>query len=74
VINFFCAILIARLVKKVEKWLNDNNISVKLRDIKENNPTEQELHSWHEKSGLFLKRFFKTSGQKYKELELCNKY
>ena len=37
-INFFCAILIARLVKKIEKWLNDNNISVKLRDIKENNP------------------------------------
>ena len=46
---------------------------MQVRDIKENNPTEQELRSWHEKSGLPLKRFFNTSGQKYRELELRDK-
>ena len=59
--------------KKAEKWLADYGIAVTVRDIKENNPTEQELRSWHEKSGLPLKRFFNTSGQKYRELELKDK-
>ena len=59
--------------KKAEKWLADHGITVQVRDIKENNPTEQELRSWHEKSGLSLKRFFNTSGQKYRELELRDK-
>ena len=38
------------------------------RDIKQDNPTEQELRAWHEKSGLPLKRFFNTSGLQYKAL------
>ena len=59
--------------KKAEKWLSDHGIAVTVRDIKENNPTEQELRSWHEKSGLPLKRFFNTNGQKYRELELKDK-
>ena len=59
--------------KKADKWLSDHGIAVTVRDIKENNPTEQELRSWHEKSGLPLKRFFNTSGQKYRELELKEK-
>lgn len=59
--------------KKAENWLADHGIAVTVRDIKENNPTEQELRSWHEKSGLPLKRFFNTSGQKYRELELKEK-
>lgn len=59
--------------KKAEKWLADNGIAVKVRDIKEDNPTAQELRLWHEKSGLPLKRFFNTSGLKYKELKLKDK-
>ena len=59
--------------KKAEKWLADHGTAVTVRDIKENHPTEQELRSWHEKSGLPLKRFFNTSGQKYRELELKEK-
>lgn len=43
--------------KKAEKWLSDNGIAVKVRDIKKENPTEQDLRSWHEKSRLPLKRF-----------------
>ena len=59
--------------KKAEKWLTDNDITVKVRNIKEDNPTAQELRLWHEKSGLPLKRFINTSGLKYKELKLKDK-
>lgn len=59
--------------KKAEKWLANNGIAVTVRDIKEDNPTAQELRLWHEKSGLPLKRFFNTSGLKYKELKLKDK-
>jgi len=59
--------------KKAEKWLAEKGIAVKVRDIKEDNPTEQELRQWHKKSGLPLKRFFNTSGLKYKELGLKDK-
>ena len=59
--------------KKAEKWLVEQGIAVAVRDIKEDNPTEKELRQWHEKSGLPLKRFFNTSGLKYKELGLKDK-
>ncbi len=59
--------------KKAEKWLSENGIAAKVRDIKEDNPTEKELRQWHKKSGLPLKRFFNTSGLKYKELLLKDK-
>jgi arsenate reductase len=59
--------------KKAEKWLEDRKIPVEKRHIKENNPSEAELRSWHARSGLPLKRFFNTSGLKYKELELSKR-
>ena len=59
--------------KKAEKWLEDRKIPVEKRHIKEDNPTEAELRSWHERSGLPLKRFFNTSGLKYKEMELSKR-
>ena len=59
--------------KKAEKWLSEKGIAAKVRDIKEDNPTENELRQWHKKSGLPLKRFFNTSGLKYKELSLKDK-
>lgn len=40
------------------------------RNIKEENPTVEELKAWHQKSGLPLKRFFNTSGLAYKALGL----
>ena len=40
------------------------------RNIKEENPTAEELKAWHEKSGLPLKKFFNTSGLAYKALGL----
>lgn len=46
---------------------------VKYRDIQKENPTETELRAWHKASGLPLKRFFNTSGLKYKALGLKDK-
>ena len=59
--------------KKAEKWLESRKIDVVKRNIKEENPTEAELREWHARSGLPLKRFFNTSGLKYKELGLSKK-
>lgn len=39
----------------------------------ENNPTMDELKTWIERSGLEVKRFFNTSGMKYRELGLKDK-
>lgn len=59
--------------KKAEAWLTDNRIEYDMRNIKEENPTEEELRRWYAISGLPLKRFFNTSGLLYKSLELKDK-
>ena len=59
--------------RKAKKWLEEQGVSFTERDIKLDNPTEQELRAWHEKSGLPLKRFFNTSGLQYKALGLKDK-
>lgn len=56
--------------RKALQWLDANGVRYDLRDIKTENPTEQELRLWYEKSGLPLKRFFNTSGLQYRALEL----
>ena len=48
--------------QKAKAWLQERGVAFDERDIKQDNPTEQELRAWHEKSGLPLKRFFNTSG------------
>ena len=37
--------------KKAQKWLDDHQIPYELRDIKENNPSAEELAAWQKKSG-----------------------
>lgn len=59
--------------KKAKKWLDEQGISYEDRHIIEDNPTVKELKDWHERSGLPLKRFFNTSGMKYRELGLKDK-
>ena len=59
--------------KKAQAWLDDHGISYDLRDIKEQNPSLEELKEWHGRSGLPLKRFFNTSGLQYRALELKDK-
>lgn len=59
--------------QKAQKWLNAQGVPYEVRDIKQDNPTEQELRAWHKTSGLPLKRFFNTSGLQYKALGLKDK-
>ena len=59
--------------QKARRWLKERGAAVEERDIKEERPTADELRAWHAKSGLPLKRFFNTSGLKYKELGLKDK-
>lgn len=59
--------------QKAQKWLDENNISYELRNIKEENPTAEELEQWYRDSGLPLRRFFNTSGLIYKSMDLKNK-
>ena len=59
--------------RKALKWLDDNEIEYKLIDIKEEHPDEKTLRKYHKKSGLPLRKFFNTSGQLYREMELSKK-
>lgn len=59
--------------KKAEQYLQAKGLSFTVRDIKTDNPTADELRTWHEASGLPLKRFFNTSGNLYKQLGLKDK-
>lgn len=56
--------------QKALRWLDDNKIKYEIRDIKEDNPTLEEISSWYKMSGLPLKKFFNTSGLLYKSMEL----
>ena len=59
--------------QKAKKWLDANGVSYELRDIKEQNPSYEELKKWYGMSGLPMKKFFNTSGLLYKSMELKNK-
>ena len=59
--------------QKAKRYLDERAISHTMRDIKEENPTYEELKKWHAMSGLPLKRFFNTSGLVYKSLGLKEK-
>lgn len=59
--------------QKAKKWLDEHGLTYEDRHIVENNPTYEELKAWYARSGLPLKRFFNTSGLKYKALQLKDK-
>lgn len=71
-INFICYPK-CTTCKKAQKWLDENNIEYTLRDIKQDNPSMDELAKWYKTSGMPLKKFFNTSGLLYKSMELKNK-
>ncbi|MGP1440793.1 MAG: arsenate reductase family protein [Treponema sp.] len=58
---------------KAKKWLDNHCINYTERHIKEDKPSAHELKTWHQKSGLPLKKFFNTSGLIYKSLKLKEK-
>lgn len=59
--------------QKAKKWLTEHGVAFEDRHIAEQNPTKEELTLWIERSGLPIKRFFNTSGQLYRQLELKDK-
>jgi arsenate reductase len=59
--------------QKAKKWLDERGIQYEVRDIKEKNPSYDELKAWLAASGLPVKKFFNTSGLLYKSLNLKDK-
>lgn len=59
--------------KGVLKTMDEKNLSYELRDIKEENPSKEEIKKWHEATDYDIKRFFNTSGMIYRQENLKDK-
>ncbi|GGF32383.1 hypothetical protein GCM10010954_34470 [Halobacillus andaensis] len=59
--------------KKAKKWLDEHEVSYTTVHIVEETPSEEELSTIIEKSGLSARKFFNTSGKKYRELNMKEK-
>lgn len=59
--------------QKAKKWLDEHRVEYKERHIAEDRPSRDELEEWYRRSGLPLKKFFNTSGQIYREMQLKDK-
>ncbi|MEC0314804.1 arsenate reductase family protein [Bacillus subtilis] len=59
--------------RKAKKWLEEHGKEINEIHIAEQPPSKEELKALFEKSGLDLKKFFNTSGMKYRELNLKEK-
>lgn len=59
--------------RKALKWLDEKGIEYESIHIVEQPPTQEQLKTLIDKSGLDIKKFFNTSGMKYRELGLKDK-
>ena len=59
--------------QKAKKWLDNNKIKYKDRNIITETPTKEELKKWAKQAGLEPKKLFNTSGMKYRELKIKEK-
>jgi arsenate reductase (glutaredoxin) len=59
--------------QKAKKWLKENDVAIQPVHIVDNPPSKEELKDLVQKSGLELKKFFNTSGMKYRELGMKEK-
>jgi arsenate reductase len=59
--------------RNAKKWLDSHNIEYQEVHIVEQPPSKAELEAYYKASGLELKKFFNTSGQKYRELGVKDK-
>lgn len=57
-------------VKKVKDWLEKNNFEYENIDMVKQPPSREEMENMYKTSGLEIKKFFNTSGMKYRELGL----
>ena len=51
-------------------WLDEHGVEYVDRDNVTDNPSAEELATWIARSGLPVRRFFNSSGMKYRELGL----
>ena len=59
--------------KKAKQWLLDKGVEFEDINIVEKTPTVAELKKWIPKSGQDIRKWFNTSGIKYRELNLKDK-
>ena len=59
--------------RDAKKWLENHGQQVETVDMIQEGPAAQLLEKWISESGLPLRRFFNTSGMKYRELGLKDK-
>ncbi|MCR9039407.1 arsenate reductase family protein [Bacillus sp. L381] len=59
--------------RNAKKWLEDRGKEINEIHIVEETPAKEEIKDLYEKSGLELRKFFNTSGMKYRELNLKEK-
>lgn len=59
--------------QRAKRWLIENRIPFRDRQIRAENPSYEELRQWHERSRLPISAFFNTSGRLYRSLELKDK-
>ena len=57
-------------LRNAKVWLEENNLEFENIEMVKNPPTKEELKEMYEVSGYELKKFFNTSGVKYRELGL----
>ncbi|MEG0284525.1 MULTISPECIES: arsenate reductase family protein [Vagococcus] len=58
--------------KKAKIWLDENNIDYKMIDMIEEPPSKDLLIHWMENNDYPIRRFFNTSGIRYREQGLKN--
>ena len=56
--------------RKAKKWLDDHELSYDEIHIADNPPSRVVLEEMYKSSGLEIKKFFNTSGQRYRDLGL----
>lgn len=59
--------------RNAKKWLDQHEVNYEPVHIVENPPSREEIRDFYQKSGLELKKFFNTSGMKYRELGVKDK-
>ena len=56
--------------RKAKKWLDEHDLTYQEIHIVENPPSREDIEKLYKQSGLDIKKFFNTSGQRYRDLGL----